>query len=76
MTTSLEEALTSATFNTQDMGCSAHPTVTLSDIVHAAPRILEMLDPESLKAVSATCACIPASVQNQLASSEDPQYNQ
>ena len=38
------------------MGCSAHPTVTLSDIVHAAPRILEMLDPESLKAVSATCA--------------------
>ncbi len=38
------------------MGCSVHPSVTLLDTVHAAPRIFEMLDPESLKAVSATCS--------------------
>lgn len=38
------------------MGCSAHPGVTLSDVVHAATRLLEMLDAESLKAVSATCS--------------------
>ncbi len=40
------------------MGCSAHPGVTLSDIIHAAPRFLEMLDAESLKAVSATCSFV------------------
>ncbi|DBA75932.1 TPA: hypothetical protein ACH3X2_008991 [Trebouxia sp. C0005] len=40
------------------MGCSAHPVVTLPDMVHAAPRILEMLDPESVKAVSATCSLL------------------
>ncbi len=36
--------------------CSARSAVTLSEVVHAAPRLLEVLPPVSLKALSATCS--------------------
>ena len=39
-----------------NLDCSAQSAVTLSDVVHAAPRLLEVLPPESLKALSATCS--------------------
>ena len=57
------------------MGCSAHPGVTLSDIFHAAPRILEMLDPESLKAVSATCLFLHSWVCKGVTALTLPNYN-
>ncbi len=39
-----------------NLECSAQSAVTLLDVVHAAPRLLETLPPESLKALSATCS--------------------
>ncbi len=57
------------------MDCSAHPAVTLSDIVHAAPRMLEMLDPESLKAVSATCSFLHLWVCQGVAALTLPNYH-
>ena len=36
--------------------CPTRSAVTLMDVVHAAPRLLEVLPPESLKALSATCS--------------------
>ena len=39
-----------------NLDCSAQSDVTLSHVIHAAPRLLEVLSPESLKALSATCS--------------------
>jgi len=57
------------------MDCSAHPAVTLSDIVHSAPRMLEMLDPESLKAVSATCSFLHSCVCQGVTALTLPNYH-
>jgi len=39
-----------------NLDCSAQSAVTLSHVIHAAPRLLEVLSAESLKALSATCS--------------------
>ncbi len=39
-----------------NLECSAQSAITVLDVVLAAPRLLETLPPESLKALSATCS--------------------
>jgi len=48
------------------LDCSAQSAVTLSDVVHAAPRLLEVLPPESLKALSATCSFLHTWTRTQI----------
>lgn len=48
------------------LDCSAQSAVTLSDVVHAAPRLLEVLPSESLKALSATCSFLHTWTRTQI----------
>jgi len=49
-----------------NLDCSAQSAVTLSDVVQAAPRLLEVLPPESLKALSATCSFLHTWTRTQI----------
>ena len=48
------------------LDCSAQSAVTLLDVVHAAPRLLEVLPSESLKALSATCSFLHTWTRTQI----------
>ncbi len=51
-----------------NLECSAQSAVTLLDVVHAAPRLLDTLPPESLKALSATCSFLHTRICTQVTS--------